>query len=155
MRKTSLWLPIILLAMSMVVNFSQSGCKMETVGEEFIEEEALFEVDNSMDYKESVTIQDSADRYVEVSYPVERIVVLWDNPTEVLKALGAADRTVGIDIATKNWVDKGLYPELKDIPVVGSWDEPNYEKIAELEPDAVIMLSSYPPLPDEVQKQLV
>lgn len=101
-----------------------------------------------------VTVQDSADRYVEVPHPVNKIVVLWDNPTEAIKVLGAIDRIVGIDVATKALVDKGLYPELKNTPVIGSWDEPNYEKIAELKPDVVIMLSSYSPMPDEVQKQL-
>jgi len=102
----------------------------------------------------TITVQDSADRYVEVPYPVERIVVLWDNPTEELKALGAIDRIVGIDDATKAEVDAGYYPELKDTPVVGSYEEPNYEQIAELEPDVVICLSSYPPLPADIQKKL-
>jgi len=104
--------------------------------------------------KDTITIQDSAGRYVEVTYPVESIVVLWDNPAEEIRALGAIDRIVGIDQATKSMVDNGFYPELIEIPVVGSWDEPNYEKIAELNPDVVIMLSSYPPLPEEVQNQL-
>jgi iron complex transport system substrate-binding protein len=104
--------------------------------------------------KKKVTVQDSAGRYVEVPYPVQSIVVLWDNPVEEIRALGAIDRIVGIDLATKTKVDEGFYPELVDIPVIGSWDEPNYEKIAELHPDVVIMLSSYPPLPDEVQNQL-
>jgi len=108
----------------------------------------------SDDGRETITVQDSADRYVEVPYPVESIVVLWDNPTEEIKALGAVDRIVGIDLATKEKVDGGLYPELKNTPVIGSWDEPNYEKIAELDPDVIIMLSSYPPLPSDVQKQL-
>lgn len=109
---------------------------------------------NDNDKGMTVTVQDSADRYVEVPYPVKSIVVLWDNPTEEIKALGAVDRIVGIDTATKDLVDQGLFPELKNTPVIGSWDEPNYEKIAELNPDVVIMLSSYPPLPDEVQTQL-
>jgi iron complex transport system substrate-binding protein len=104
--------------------------------------------------KNTVTVQDSADRYVEVPYPIESIVVLWDNPTEVIAALGASDRIVGIDIATKDDVDAGLYPELTDVAVIGSYDEPNYEKIADLNPDVVIMLSSYAPLPDEVASQL-
>jgi iron complex transport system substrate-binding protein len=109
---------------------------------------------NENDNGTTVTVQDSADRYVEIPHPVKSIVVLWDNPTEEIKALGAIDRIVGIDTATKDWVDQGIYPELKETPVIGSWDEPNYEKIAELDPDVVIMLSSYPPLPDEVQTQL-
>lgn len=104
--------------------------------------------------KNTVTVQDSADRYVEVPYPVESIVVLWDNPTEVVAALGAVDRIVGIDTATKDDVDAGLYPALTNVEVIGSYDEPNYEKIAELNPDVVIMLSSYAPLPDEVASQL-
>jgi iron complex transport system substrate-binding protein len=104
--------------------------------------------------KKTVTVQDSADRYVEVPYPVESIVVLWNNPPEVIKALGAVDRIVGIDVATKADVDKGLYPELVNTPVIGSYDEPNYESIAKLNPDVVIMLSSYAPLPNEVQSQL-
>ncbi|HIH94383.1 TPA: iron ABC transporter substrate-binding protein [Methanosarcina acetivorans] len=104
--------------------------------------------------KNTVTVQDSAGRYVEVPYPVEKIVVLWDNPPEELRSLGAIDRIVGIDAETKKKVDSGFFPELADVPVVGTWDEPDYEKIAELNPDVVIMLSSYPPLPDDVQKKL-
>lgn len=101
-----------------------------------------------------ITVQDSAGRYVEVPYPVKKIVILWDNPAEELRALGAIDRIVGIDTETKKKVDQGLFPELADVPVVGSWDEPNYEKIAELKPDVVIMLSSWGPSPDEVAKKL-
>ena len=104
--------------------------------------------------QKTVTVQDSADRYVEVPYPVETVVVLWTTPTEELMALGAIDRIVGIDTNTKANVDKGLYPALEDVAVVGSYDEPNYEAIAELDPDVVIMLSSYAPYPDEVQEQL-
>jgi iron complex transport system substrate-binding protein len=109
---------------------------------------------NSPNGKQTVTVQDSADRYVEVPYPVESIVVLWNNPPEVIKALGAVDRIVGIDAATKADVDKGLYPELVNTPVIGTYDEPNYEAIAKLDPDVVIMLSSNSPLPSEVASQL-
>jgi iron complex transport system substrate-binding protein len=104
--------------------------------------------------KKTVTIQDSADRYVEVPYPVEKIVVLWNNPPEVIKALGAIDRIVGIDEATKADVAKGYYPELVNTPVIGSRDEPNYEAIANLHPDVVITTSSSAPLPSEVQEHL-
>mgnify|MGYP005852533691 CR=1 FL=1 len=104
--------------------------------------------------KKTVTVQDSADRYVEVPYPVKSIVVLWNNPPEILKCLDAVDRIVGIDAATKADVDKGLYPELVDTPVIGSYDEPNYEAIAQLNPDVVIMTTSNSPLPSEVASQL-
>jgi iron complex transport system substrate-binding protein len=61
---------------------------------------------------------------------------------------------VGIDKDTKDHVDQGFYPELKAVPLIGAWDQPNYEKIAMAKPDVVIMLSSYPPLPDEVAAKL-
>lgn len=109
---------------------------------------------NNTNDRTTVTVQDSADRLVEVPYPVKTIVTLWDNPTEILAALGATDRIVGVDQASKGDIDTGLYPELANIPVIGSDSDPNYEKIAELKPDVVIMLSSYSPLPDEVAEQL-
>jgi iron complex transport system substrate-binding protein len=109
--------------------------------------------------EKELTLIDSADRTVTIPKPVERIVVLWDNPPEEIRALGAIDRIVGIDTATAG---KGefyvggpvFFPELMDVPVVGSSDEPNYEMIIDLDTDVVVMLSSYPPLPDEVQEIL-
>ena len=105
-----------------------------------------------------LTIVDSADRTVTIPKPVERIVVLWDNPAEEIRALGAIDRIVGIDLSTagKTGYLGGpiFFPELMDVPVVGSDEDPDYEMIIDLYPDVVIMLSSYSPLPDEVQEIL-
>lgn len=107
------------------------------------------------DSREIITIVDSAGRSVEVPYPVESVVVLWSNPAKEMRALGAVERIVGMDQSTKDEVDKGTLPELAEVPVVGTQEEPNYEKIAELKPDVVICLSAgYPPEPDEVQKKL-
>lgn len=103
----------------------------------------------------TITIVDSANRSVEVPYPAQSVVVLWSNPAKEIRALGAVDRIVGMDQSTKDEVDKGLLPELADVPVVGTQEEPNYEKIAELKPDVVIALSAgYPPEPDEIQAKL-
>lgn len=102
-----------------------------------------------------ITIVDSAGREVVVPYPVESVVVLWSNAAKEMRALGAVDRIVGMDQSTKDEVDKGTLPELTNVPVVGTQEEPNYEKIAELKPDVVICLSAgYPPEPDEVQEKL-
>lgn len=109
---------------------------------------------DSLMVRRIITIRDSADRSVRVPYPVKTVVVLWKNPAEEMKALGAIERIIGLDKTTKEEVDKGLYPELADRPLVGSCKQPNYEKIAQLKPDVVIMLSSYPPLPDEIQQKL-
>ncbi len=102
-----------------------------------------------------LTVVDSANRTVEVPYPVETVVVLWSNPAKELRALGAVDRIVGMDQSTKDEVDKGTLPELAEVPVVGTQEEPNYEKIAQLKPDVVVSLSAgYPPEPDEIQEKL-
>lgn len=104
---------------------------------------------------EKITVVDSAGRSVDVPYPVQSVVVLWSNPAKEMRALGVVDRIVGMDQSTKDEVDKGKLPELADTVVVGTQEEPNYEKIAELKPDVVIALSAgYPPEPAEIEKKL-
>jgi iron complex transport system substrate-binding protein len=104
---------------------------------------------------ETITVADSAGRSIDVPYPVQSVVVLWSNPAKEMRALGAVDRIVGMDQSTKDEVDKGKLPELANVSVVGTQEEPNYEKIAQLKPDVVISLSAgYPPEPAEIQKKL-
>lgn len=104
---------------------------------------------------ENITVVDSAGRSVDVPYPVQSVVVLWSNPAREMSALGVADRIVGMDQSTKDEVDRGKLPELADAVVVGTQEEPNYEKIAELMPDVVISLSAgYPPEPAEIEAKL-
>lgn len=103
----------------------------------------------------TITIIDSANRSIDLPYPVQKILVLnYCAPSEI-KALAAEDRIVGIEQYTKKKVDKGLLPDLSELPVAGSQDEPNYEMIAQLKPDVVITFSAtWPPEPAEVQKKL-
>lgn len=109
-------------------------------------------VDNTS--RTTISITDSAGRDVEIPYPVESVVALNGNVPEEMIALGAADRIVGIIEDTKKKVDQGLFPALKDVEVVGSGEDPDYEKIAQLKPDVVIQFSTWPPLPDEIDKKL-
>lgn len=109
--------------------------------------------ENSSD-RSTITIIDSSGRTVEIPYPVEKVVALNSNVPEEMIALGASDRISGIDIDAKKKVDLGLYSQLKDVPVIGSYDDPNYELIAQLKPDVVIQWTSWPPLPDEVAQKL-
>ena len=102
----------------------------------------------------TISITDSAGRDVEIPYPVESVVALNGNVPEEMIALGAADRIIGIIDGTKKKVDQGLFPALKGVEVVGSGDEPDYEKIAQLKPDVVIQYSTWPPSPDEIEKKL-
>lgn len=104
---------------------------------------------------ETITVVDSAGRSVDLPYPVQNVVVLWSNPAKEMRALGVADRIVGMDQSTQDEVDKGKLPELAGVTVVGTQEEPNYEKIAEKKPDVVIALSAgYPPEPDEISAKL-
>ncbi|NPV61028.1 MAG: ABC transporter substrate-binding protein [Methanotrichaceae archaeon] len=128
----------ILLASLILMAFTASGLALD-----------------SGDSRETISVIDSAGRSVEVPFPAESAVVLWSNPAKEMRALGAVDRIVGMDQSTKDEADKGLLPELADVPVVGTQEEPNYEKIAELNPDVVIALSAgYPPEPAEIEAKL-
>jgi iron complex transport system substrate-binding protein len=109
--------------------------------------------------EKEITVVDSADRTVTIPKPVERIVDLFgSNHAEGIRALGAIDRIVGMDLSAtgSQWYLGGplFFPELMDLPVVGSYDDPNYEMIIDLNPDVVIMLYSFSPPPDEVQEIL-
>jgi iron complex transport system substrate-binding protein len=101
--------------------------------------------------EKELTVVDTADRTVTIDKPVERIALLNGNLVDQIRAMvGTVDRIVGIPLGT----DVVLYPELKDVSVVGSWDNPNYEMIIALDTDVVIPFTSWPPLPDEVQEVL-
>ena len=107
--------------------------------------------------EKELTILDSADRAVTIPKPLEGIVVLYSGFTEQIHAMGATDRIVGIDTATAGISGFGgplFFPELQDVPVVGSYYEPDYEMILSVDPDVVFTIASWPPLPDEVQKKL-
>ena len=105
-----------------------------------------------------LTVIDSADRAVTIDKPLERIAVLYSGHVEQIRAMGAVDRIVGIDTATAGiscYLGGPIFfPELQDLPVVGSYYEPNYEMIIAVDPEVVFTLASWPPLPDEVQEIL-
>ena len=62
-----------------------------------------------------------------------RIVSMSPNMTEILYGIGAFDRVVGIS-------DYCTYPsEVRNLPALGGWLNPNLEKLAGLRPDLVII----------------
>ena len=87
--------------------------------------------------EKEITVVDSADRIVTVKKPVERIIALGNYRTEAVKILGAVDKVVGISKYTKK-NSPHYFPELLELPEVGSWSSPDYEQIIALEPDIVI-----------------
>jgi len=103
--------------------------------------------------EKELTVLDSADRAVTIPKPVERIALLNGNLVDQSRAMEAIDRIVGIPSSYRDKIPV-MYPELKDVPLVGSSDEPNYEMIIDVDPDVVITWSSWPLLPDEIQEVL-
>ena len=87
--------------------------------------------------QKTVTVVDSVGNKIEVPYPVERIAILNSSIAEVICALGAEDRIVGIDEITKG--NSEFFPTLKDKPSIGMpmGMPPNYEKIIDLDPQVV------------------
>ena len=75
--------------------------------------------------------------------PVQRIIVTNANSAELLIAIGAKDRIVGVSDTVKNHPVLG--PQFSDIPSIGSWQTPDVETILSLHPDVVICYSSYQP----------
>jgi iron complex transport system substrate-binding protein len=66
-----------------------------------------------------------------------RIVSMAPSVTEILFALGAGDRVVGVT----RYCD--YPPEAVDRTKVGGYDDPNYEAILSLEPDLLILLPEH------------
>ena len=102
----------------------------------------------------SITVTDSMDNEVELPYPVKRIASFNPAATEILWALGAEDRIVGIDMYSK-W-NKEFFHNLNTRPSIGIVPMmPDYEKIISLRPDVVIAyvdpLFNYPHLEDKME----
>lgn len=80
-----------------------------------------------------VVERDALDRPVIVAQPPQRIVTIFSSNTEIVAALGLAERIVGIDAYTH-------YPEaIKDKAAVGGRLGFSLERIVGLRPDLVIM----------------
>lgn len=96
--------------------------------------------------KGKVTITDSLGRSVEVPCPPQRIVSANSDVSEVICALGAADKIVGVaDTAD-------FPPRVKDKVKVGQAFTPSVEKILELKPDVVFGYGKF--LKSELAQQI-
>jgi iron complex transport system substrate-binding protein len=82
------------------------------------------------------TIVDSLGREITIEEPIKRIITLGNYRTEAVKVLGATDKLVGMD--QNSYEATNYFSDLLNLPVVGTWSEPDYEMIAELDPDVVI-----------------
>ncbi len=91
----------------------------------------------------SVTFTDSNGNSITLPATANRILVTNSDAAEVLIAIGAKDKIVGITDTVKQ--NQLLAPLLSNVTSVGIWDNPSVEKIAELKPDVVITYASWKP----------
>jgi iron complex transport system substrate-binding protein len=92
----------------------------------------------------AVTVTDSAGRQVTFATIPTRIISLAPSTTEIVCAVGACDKLVGVDQFSD-------YPEqVKTLPKVSSGFNPNYEQIVAAKPDLV--LAAGITSPDALQK---
>lgn len=89
---------------------------------------------------------------VTIKKPVERMIVLSTYATEAVRLLKSTDRIVGVPtyVSTQH---ARFFPELVELPTIGSGFKPDIEKVIELEPDMVIAYATSPK-PEEFEDKL-
>jgi iron complex transport system substrate-binding protein len=90
-----------------------------------------------------VSITDSTGKTITLPHAASRIIVTNSDAAEVLIALGAKDKIVGI-VNTVNSTPL-MASLLGNVTSVGVWDNPSIENIIALKPDVVIAYASWKP----------
>ena len=111
--------------------------------------------------EKELTLVDQADRTVTVPRPIERIVATGLPDGVIIPVqLGAANKIVGMSYEAHKYANAypsyyplpDAAPELKDIPNVGSYKDPNLEVIVSLKPDVIFTRGYIPDLPNKMQE---
>lgn len=84
-----------------------------------------------------MVVSDDAGRQVTIARAPERIISIAPSNTEILFALGLADRVVGVD-SYSNYP-----PEATDKPLVGDYVDPDLETIVAAEPDLILATEAH------------
>lgn len=94
----------------------------------------------------NINVVDYENRTVTLTAIPKRIIVMSDTILGPMVQMGASENIIGIDVKVQKNSDNLygciVHPELKNLPIVGSVKEPNFEKIIELDPDLIIIKSS-------------
>jgi iron complex transport system substrate-binding protein len=85
--------------------------------------------------EKELTVVDSAKRDVTVPMPLERVIAMYEDPIDIIRALKAKDTIVGVPTSVPK--NPEYWPDLHSKPVVGTPFELDYEKIIELNPQVV------------------
>lgn len=87
---------------------------------------------------------DDANRTVRIDMPVESVVPLVDRDAKILGVLGAQNMTVAVSSNIKESKEyQMIMPELSKLPGVGSWINPDLEKLLQIKPDLLIVYSTH------------
>lgn len=93
-----------------------------------------------------LTVTDDAGRQVTFDHRPARIVSLAPSNTEILFAVGAGPKVVGVDTYSD-------YPaDAKSLPKVGGFSNPNIEAIVALKPDLILATGEHSKLLDQFEK---
>jgi iron complex transport system substrate-binding protein len=94
--------------------------------------------------EEQLILIDDANRTVRIAMPVKSVVPLVDRDAKILGVLGAQDLAVAVSSNINDSKEyKIILPELSKLSAVGSWTEPDLEKLLQIEPDLLIAYSTY------------
>ncbi len=97
-------------------------------------------VTQASNQENTVVVTDGLGREVRITTPVRRIVISYPIATEMLFALGAEDRIVGIDMPSqKSEFLKSLKPDVATTVCVGGPRELNIEQAIALKPDLLLV----------------
>lgn len=99
-----------------------------------------------------IEVTDSAGNIIKIYKPLNRVVVINGQVTEMMQILNATDVIIGVttDLQTEPLIKS----RLKSLPTVGKVVEPDMEAILRLDPDAVIHYASTMWKTDEIQANL-
>ncbi|MEX5632780.1 ABC transporter substrate-binding protein [Parafrankia sp. FMc2] len=89
--------------------------------------------------RHEITVVDDADREVEITVPVRRVVAFNTFNVEFIRAVGAFDAVVGLDEGSAGENYAGYWDDFDITKTAGKGQaEPNYEQLAALKPEVVI-----------------
>jgi iron complex transport system substrate-binding protein len=94
--------------------------------------------------EEELILIDDANRTVKIDMPVKSVVPLVDRDAKILGVLGAENMAVAVSSNIQQSKEYQItLPEFSNLPAVGSWTNPDLEKLLQIEPDLLIAYSTH------------
>ena len=94
--------------------------------------------------EKEITFVDVIEEAETIRKPVECVIVVMSAAPDVLRALNAADKIVGITDQVIRYGGEVYFPELSKLPFVGkSWANIDYEAVLSLQPDVLMPYAPY------------